>query len=258
MFGLYLKKILMRVFFPVPLLGIVLLAGTWLVLSRKSTVRRRTVGKWLLIGGLAAYYLLGVCGWMLLQPLVTRYPVLEPETLPPEPYVLAVFGSGFFEDEGIPDAGRFNDGMIVRLHEAGRIAYTLEQRRIPYILAVSVSNFYAAEEQKLAALQAFFVPFGIPPERLHLIDGALNSRDEIQEFLRLPGRPVLISEAFHVPRLMTLAARYGAAGAIPAPGGIRSSILHFTPLALIPSAEKFNDARRAFYEYLGIVEVWLF
>ena len=258
MFLFYLKKVLVRALFPVPLIGIVLAVGVWLVLSRKSTPRRRTVGKCLLIGGLALYYLVGVCGWMLLQPLILRYPPLNPESLAPEPYLLAVAGSGFLADDGLPDDCRFNDAMTVRLHEAARIAHVLERRGIPYTVAVAIANPDASPERKRTAAVAFLAPYGVPQERVRVIEGALNSRQEVRAFLQLPGRPILISEAFHVPRLMILAAHDGVADAIAAPAGLRSGLHRFRPTALIPSGENFNDARRAVYEYLGIVEAKMF
>ena len=96
----------------------------------------------------------------------------------------------------------------------------------------------------------------MPPERIGLIEDALNSRQEVIAFSKLPGRKILVSEAFHIPRLMMLSRRYGL-NALPAPasqGGGRGG----GALFVIPSAERFMEGERAVYEYLGMLEYLLF
>ena len=59
--------------------------------------------------------------------------------------------------------------------------------------------------QKNAVLEQYFVSFGIPRERLVLEEESFNSRMEVEAFGRYAGQLILVSNAYHVPRLMKLA-----------------------------------------------------
>ena len=226
---LTLKKLIARLFFPVPFIFLLLAAGLALLLWPRLGRRCRLAGKILLCAGTALFLLLSVFGGGLLKTLTSQYVPLDPETVPAEACTVVVAGSGFGMAESVPPELWFNDGMLLRLHEAGRIA---------------------------RALEAFLGAYGVPPERIGLIEDALNSRQEVIAFSKLPGRKILVSEAFHIPRLMMLSRRYGL-DALPAPasqGGGRGG----GALFVIPSAERFMEGERAVYEYLGMLEYLLF
>lgn len=167
-----------------------------------------------------------------------------------------VAGSGFSGAPGLAPELRFNDAMRIRLHEAGRIAAALQKRGIDCTIAAGIHPSDGQPELKHRALAAFFAPYGIAPERLIPIEGAANSRQEVIAFSRLPGCKILISEAYHLPRLMLLARKYRL-DAVPAPAGNIEGPFGGSPLDFLPNAESFAHTERAVYEYLGIAEAFL-
>lgn len=253
---LTLKKLVARLFFPVPFIFLLLAAGLALLLWPRLGRRCRLAGKILLCAGTALFLLLSVFGGGLLKTLTSQYLPLDPETVPAEACTVVVAGSGFGMAESVPPELWFNDGMLLRLHEAGRIARALARRGIDCAVAVSMVDEENDTESKRRALEAFLEVYGVPPERIGLIEDALNSRQEVIAFSKLPGRKILVSEAFHIPRLMMLSRRYGL-DALPAPasqGGGRGG----GALFVIPSAERLMEGERAVYEYLGMLEYLLF
>jgi len=145
----------------------------------------------------------------------------------------------------------------VRLQEAGRIAGALERKDADYRLMVSVYKPKMAHGQKLAALMAYFDAYGIPHEKIEMVDDAKNSREEIASFAGRRGRLIIVSNAFHLPRLMMLASHTGAV-AIAAPAGFKASNDELTLLDFIPNAESLNNASIAVYERMGMAELLLF
>lgn len=253
---LTLKKLVARLFFPVPFIFLLLAAGLALLLWPRLGRRCRLAGKILLCAGTALFLLLSVFGGGLLKTLTSQYLPLDPETVPAEACTVVVAGSGFGMAESVPPELWFNDGMLLRLHEAGRIARALARRG--HRLRRRRVDGRRGERYRVEAraLEAFLEVYGVPPERIGLIEDALNSRQEVIAFSKLPGRKILVSEAFHIPRLMMLSRRYGL-DALPAPasqGGGRGG----GALFVIPSAERLMEGERAVYEYLGMLEYLLF
>ncbi len=252
---LLLKKLLARLLFPIPLIGLLLTAGLLLHFFGKTG---RRAGRWFLFAGIGLYLLLGIIGHWLLVPLTGAYPPLEWETLSAsESCCIVVAGNAISNDENRPDACRFNDSMATRLREAARIGTGLTRRNIPFSIVAADCTRGITTESKLAALRAFFADYRIEPERIELLEQALTSRQEVRGFLNYPGKKILVSEAFHMPRLMVLSRKY-ALNALPAPAGGAEPPFSFTLLSLVPNAENLRDAERAVYEYLGIIESMLF
>ena len=256
MFLLMAKKLIARLLFPVPFLLLVLAAALALLLWPKGGKRCRTAGKALLLAGIALLLIGSLCGRLMLLTLTGVHPVLRPEELPEEHYSIVVAGHGFHAEPGVPPERWFDDEMQLRLHEAARIGRTLKEREIPFRIVASITGRHDAPERKREALEAFFRHYGIPSEQLSFLETALNSRQEVLAFRKEPGRKILVSEAYHMPRLMMLSKRYGL-DALPAPatriGGNGAGILKF-----VPSAENLSDCERAVYEYLGMLEYLLF
>lgn len=258
MFWLIVKKIVARFFFPVPLIMVALLVGA--VLLYRSRGRKGTAlkyGRVLLFGGIFSLYLIGVFGRYAVYPLETRYPVLAVDSLLASgPYVIGVAGYGFIGDGKRPFACSFDQEMLMRMWEAGRIASWFEQHGTAYTIVVSVSTTEFLTANKRQALNGFFALMQIPPERIVLIEDALNSRQEVLTFQRYPGRHILVSSAYHLPRLMLLARKYKLE-ALPAPVGERG-LWQMYVLHLWPSADNILDFQRAVYEGLGMLEYLIF
>lgn len=254
-FGLLLKKCIARIAFPVPVIGILLLAGIILVFSKRE--KRRKAGRILLIITAIVYYLAGVLGSPLLYIFANQYPTLEVEKLPePESsYTICVAGSGFVPDEETLFAS-FNDHAQIRLLEAARLALYFEKHNIPYSVAVSVGNPTVTEEEKARAARSFFHSLNLPAEKIVVHGEAENSRDEIKWFKAQPGQKIIVTSTYHLPRFMMLAKKYDVA-AIPAPAG---AVLpeRLDALTFIPSGQDFGALNILVYELLGMVEYAIF
>ncbi len=250
---LIVKKIFSRIFFPVPFLLLLGFLGIYLAFFRRER-RWKRWGKRLLILDFSLFLLMSLSGDWLYDYWCRQYQPPAVESLVEEegPFLICVFGSGFYADPALPDACRFNDTMQVRLNEAARLAVALQNRQRPYLLAASVFHEEADAALKQQALNAFLARYGIPPEHIILIDQAQNTRQELSEFLKYPGRPILVSEAYHLPRIMVLARRRGI-DALPAPAA-RPGSSPFSPLWLIPSSGGLDHFTRCVYELLGIIE----
>ncbi|HOG49720.1 MAG TPA: ElyC/SanA/YdcF family protein [Lentisphaeria bacterium] len=259
-----------RLLFPVPLLLQIGLLGAVLLIWRRT--RRTGVALLLCSHVLLAVFSLPLFSDSLLKRLERTHPPLTEarlqtwlsETAPTDLLIIGVAGSGFYAHEtldatsaeapGAPAThdlwAGFNDDFLVRLQEAGRIAQRLEMEGRDYRLAVSICSSVAIET-KVAALEQYFSRFGTPPERLVLIDNAVNSKAEIACFGALDGKLILVSSAFHMARLMKLA-EARSVSAMPAPAGY----IACNPLYLIPSADALNNFRIVVYECLGSLEAW--
>ncbi|MBS1371637.1 MAG: YdcF family protein [Lentisphaeria bacterium] len=253
---LLLKKLIARLLFPVPFLLLTFTAGAFLMMWPKLGPRCRAAGRALLLSGIVLLFIGSVLGQHWLHTLTKVYLPLDPDGLPAENYTLVVAGHGFHAEQGVPPERWFDDEMQLRLHEAARVARTLEQRQIPYRLVASIAGRKSASAKR-EALEAFLGHYGVPAEKISFIDDALNSRQEVLAFKKEPGRKILISGSYHMPRLMALSKQYEL-DAIPAPatrigcGGFGGA------LSFVPSAENLYACERAVYEYLGMLEYMLF
>ncbi len=255
---LILKKLAARLLFPLPLILLLLAAGLWLLLRGRNSPRCRRAGWWLTAAAGGLLLFAGTAGGLLLRLYSSGYPVFDAGALDPSrPVLVAVAGSGFFTDETLPPECRFDDSMLLRLREAGRAARLLEARGIPYRIAVSVSRPDAPRKMKSESLTAALGLYGVPPDRVLPVEGAMNSRAEIQAFRDIGGPVVLVSEAFHLPRLMQFARKFHLE-AIPAPAAVPGTPGPFSVLFLVPEAENVSDFSRLIYELLGRFEAWLF
>lgn len=252
------KKLFARLFFPMPLTLLLLAAGIFLLWPRNLSPRRKTAG--IALVAAAALFLAfgGIFGDMLLRQWTGKYPPLDPAALPERnDYVIAVAGNAFYDAPHRPPTHRFNDKMLLRLSEAALLARGLEQRSLPYRILVSLAHPDASEAERLAALHAYFGTFGIAPEHISLIGNAQNTRQEIRAFSAVPGRFLLVSDAFHLPRIMILAERYNL-DALPAPIGGAEAPTAPGLLQAVPDAGNFASFQTLIYELLGCLEYRIF
>lgn len=254
--GLLLKKCIARIAFPVPVIGMLLLAGIILaVFCKRESLRK--AGRIILIITAGLYYLAGVLGSPLFYHFANQYPTLQVEKLPlPESsYTICVAGSGFVPDNETLFAS-FNDQAQIRLMEAARLAAYFATHNIPYSVAVSVGNPDASEEIKTQAVKNFFQSLNLPVDKITVHTKAENSRDEIKWFKEQPGRKIIVTSTYHLPRFMMLARKYDVA-AVPAPAGSVQPE-NFNALSFIPSGQDFSDLSILVYELLGMVEYAIF
>jgi uncharacterized SAM-binding protein YcdF (DUF218 family) len=240
----WVSKIVSRVFFPLPLTLEILLAG-FLLCAWKRT---RRIGVCVVALGIVTLLCLStpILSKPLLLGLETRYPALDVATLDRnQPYLVCVPGVGYDSRRG------FSDEFYVRMQEAGRIAETMDKTGLRYTLVVSLHNPRVPKTEKLAVIRAYLKLFGVSPDKVDAIDEARDSAEEMHTFAQRPGRLIVVSNAFHMPRLMLLAKHLGT-NAIPAPVGWNASDDNLTILDFGPSEDALRNSRIAVYEYLGM------
>jgi len=254
----FIKKLVSRFLFPVPLCAELLVAGLILLLFSK----RQKLGKALLIAGVVVFLAFGF-PWVpsnALKPLERKYhAVRDPITLlhglNSTGVYIAVMGQSVSSDTSLPANARFNPEFISRLLEAGR----LHRRLLGSKLLVSVSGKTIEEDAKRRVLAEFYELMGISSNNITVFGDALDSESEIKYFKTQAGTNLvfLVSTASHLPRAMLLAQR-NALNAIPAPSGylLDASVdtkSRFDPSSLFPWAGNITLAERAVYEYLGLL-----
>ncbi|MGE4301666.1 MAG: YdcF family protein [Victivallaceae bacterium] len=253
--GLMLKKLAARIFFPVPLVIILLIAGIFMLVFSKKR-RRRIIGGAMTVLALLIVYLAGIFGGALQGTLENRYPRLDPSLLDVNKrYVICVAGSDFFDDGSGDRANWLPAPAVIRMGEAARIAKDLEARGMDYVVVTSFATDADAADKK-TAMEEFYRLYGIPSGKLVLLDRAENTREEVKEFGKHDGIKIMVSNAYHVPRMMVLADKYEL-DAIPAPGP-RLSDWRFSALSLVPSGNGLHAAETAINEYLGMLEYKVF
>lgn len=247
----FLKKLLSRLLFPVPLCAELLVIGLILLLFTK----RQKLAKVFLVAGtiLLLSFSFSLFPNNTLGPLERSYPVLLNLQPPPanSPVFIGVLGQGISSDTNLSANLKFNAMMLGRMVEAARLHRMLPGSKI----LVSVAGASASEEEKRRALGAFYAILGIAPQHLHLVSTARDSEDEINAFKTLAGtnQVYLVSNGFHLPRAMRLARRHDLR-AIPSPCSFEISDQNepFSPDQLFPGAGNLANSERAIYEYLGL------
>jgi uncharacterized SAM-binding protein YcdF (DUF218 family) len=263
--GFVLKKLISRLFFPLPLCAELLLLG--LILSRFARTRRWGWG--FLVAGTVALLMFSSypVANRLLLPLEQHFPAFGEEQLtalaavPPAAGAvqIAVMGNGYGTDATLPPLHRIGAELCDRLDEATRLYHLLEQAGIPAHLQISMSG-KAPPAEIQAGLSAYLAQVAIPESAVTPHFGLLDSRQEIicfQQQLPSPDAPlILVSAASHIPRCIQIARALGLNPiAAPARPWIRDTDLS-TPDMWFPNAEAMRRSERAIYAYIGILWTW--
>jgi len=249
-----LKKIVSRIFFPIPLCAGLILLGLALWLF----TRRKRVGSGCVLAG-TVLLLFFSYSWLpdvMLRQLESRVaPVLNPtdQVAPRSSNYICILGQGISSDTSLPANVRFNDIFVKRIAEGVRLYRLLPDST----LLVSISGANASKEEKQAALSDLLRIFGLHTDAAQVCATAQDSEDEVAWFKQIAGtnRVFLVSCAAHLPRAMVLAGKYSL-NAIPCPssylaGGVERKS-PFKPTGLFPTSENLYNSERAIYEYLGL------
>jgi uncharacterized SAM-binding protein YcdF (DUF218 family) len=199
-----------------------LLAGSWLLLTLGGNA---WVGSWLL----------GTLERSVPPAAASRWDAV------------AVLGGGTeLTADGAPQLGSAGDRL--------RVGHALfRDGRTPLLVATGSSML---EARDLAAETGqLWESWGVPPPGMLLIRGPVNTSQEIQrlaEEARARGwkRIGLVSSAWHLPRAMALARRFGLA-ADPIPADCRGRPAPASPVFLIPCGRGFHEVQLWCSEVLG-------
>jgi uncharacterized SAM-binding protein YcdF (DUF218 family) len=251
---LFIKKLVSRLCFPLPL-GLELLVAGLVV---EHFTRRKKLGGALIIAG-AAWLAFAGYPWLpnaLLPRLEKDYPPLATRPLQEaNPRLIVVPGMGIHSLSNAPANLRFPDEFIMRLLEAVRIHRLLPGSH----LLVSISNPELDVEEKQRVLAEFLGILGVDPQQASVVTGCRDTEEEMRAFQRQAGTNTvcLVSSGANLPRAMLLARRHGLkAVASPSswhgPSRLAAGSAGFSVVNLFPSAEHLGATELAFYEYLGL------
>ncbi|OQA78783.1 MAG: hypothetical protein BWY31_04306 [Lentisphaerae bacterium ADurb.Bin242] len=240
------KKVISRLFLTLTFL--------WLLLGAAILFPGTT--PWLPGGVLLVLALGGTVGQVIVSRLSRTCPQFTADRLPDSRYLVAVAGSGFQRHSHRVPESWFGDNFIIRLTEASRVAGILQNASVDFQLCVSMPEHPALHAEKLLGLQAFFSRFGIQPDRIQIIDTALDSEDEMEAFEQYGLPVIIVSNSWHVPRLMLFAC-YRQQPALPAPAG---QLFHMPRMrgfsGLLPSAGNLQLLECALHELAGILQAF--
>lgn len=249
----FLKKLISRLFFPVPLVLELLIFG--LILQYFSKWKR--TGKGFVLAGVV---LLMVFGYNIgtepvLRSIERRYPPVTEEVLSglPASTDILVLGQGLAAEPGLPANSRVGEVYLARILEAVRVQRLKPGSRI----LVSVPG-YVPREDKRDFLDGMADIVGLKRDVFVLLDGARDTADELSlAMTELRGNKlVVVSSASHLPRAMMMFADAGV-DAVPAPCAynvLTPGEGPWSPVSLFPSAGNLLAAENAVYEMMG--NVW--
>ncbi|HTS69091.1 MAG TPA: ElyC/SanA/YdcF family protein [Terriglobia bacterium] len=240
----FLKKIVSRVLFPLPLSLEFLLLGLFLLWF----TRRQRMGKTLVT--LGALLLAGLSNSTvsnaLLRPLERQYPpfALERNGVSPQSEMyIAVLGGRADDDPNVPDSSRISPDLMARLIEG-----IVLHREIPGSkLILSGNNDSATSMSKIA------LTLGVSPDDVLPMATPRDTEEESQQIAPIVrgGQFILVTSASHMPRAMGLFRKRGLQP-IPAPADYLAPRHRPEVDDFIPDAYKLFKSQTAFYEYLGL------
>ena len=241
------KKLISALFYPVPLVFLICLAG-YLLLRRgaPSTWGRRLAGL-----GLMLFFVLSLplTGWLAVRPLeLMAGNYADPASLARAGVKhVVVLGGGVWQGARTP-ADSLSGPSLRRLLEGVRLWRGLKGAKL--VLSGGAPLPGKSEARLLADLA---LQLGLPRDTLVLEQGSLDTADQAEKLAgRLKGeRFALVTSAAHLPRSMTEFEKRGLTP-LPAPADFRTKGLELSWRTLIPQSSGFSMVRAALHEYLGL------
>lgn len=256
MLGYILKKLVSRLFFPVPL-GLVLVSAGVVLLVR----RRRRLGGGVALAGVLVLLLAGygIPGGAVLRRLEWRHRPPSAAAVaahlagaPDRPTWVVVLGSGLSEDSTLPATTRLDRHFLARLTEGVRLARLAPETRLVLSLPGRLS---VADKEALCT--ELCDTLALPSSRTALITTARDTADEARLVAaQCAGAPMaLVTSAAHLPRALAL---FRGAGLDPLPcptdylTARPGSPREFHPGSLYPSGGRMALSEQAVHELLGM------
>lgn len=213
----WVKKFVGFWIMPLPLCLALILVG--LVLA--GATRRRRLGRWLLVSGVALLMLCSnhMVARALMRPLETRHaaiPELSPGSTPPELAAcrfVVVLGAGNGESPGLSATNQLASSALARIVEATRLL-----RGLPDAKLIVSGPGQAPAPTHAVVLARAGISLGVDERRILLIEQALDTEDEARLVRKLVGdaRVALVTSAWHMPRAAALFRNAGV-DALPCP-----------------------------------------
>jgi uncharacterized SAM-binding protein YcdF (DUF218 family) len=248
------KKILSRLFFPVPFCLEVLSIGLLLLWFTRKQKTGKAVAA--LAGALLFLLSSPFFSTLLLTPLERRYPPLFITPGAPvavglrEVKFIVVLGSGFVPDASRPVELQLDDGSIARLVEGVRVSKLLSCCKL-IVSGGPEPNGAPLMAQAMAQLAQ---ELGVGRQDLILDGQSRDTEEEARHISPIVGKQpfILVTEASHMPRALALFRKQGAYP-IADPMDFRAGDGGaMAPDRIFPSAAVLGGSERAVYEYLGL------
>jgi len=244
------KKIIARLFFPVPLsLGLI-----WAGLALMWIRPHRQIGKWLLSGGAIVLTLLSFhpFSYFLLEPLESQYPPFNiPSPKAGKVFVetqhvkwVVVLSRRAGIQPNFPLVSQLSRSSVVRLIE-GISLY----RHLP-----GVKLLVSGSEDESRLMYQFALRFGVPEESLTRESQSRDTKDQAKYIAAMVKQDglVLVTEASHMPRSIALFRKQGLSPIAAPVGHLVRPNRPYKWWSLFPNAGSLKMAERAVYEYLGM------
>jgi uncharacterized SAM-binding protein YcdF (DUF218 family) len=255
----WLKKLLGYWLMPLPFCMALIVAG--LLLASCGRFRRRG---WAMVAAAALLLLLLSNTWfsvVALRPFESQYPPIPelvagaplPKSISDCRYV-AVLGSGTSNYPGLSASAELSTSGLARLVEAVRIL-----RALPAARLILSGPGEPGRRSHAATLAAAAVSLGIAPERISLVETALDTEDESRAVAALvgTGKVAVVTSAWHMPRAVLLFKKTGISFvACPADFNCRSENGFGWGLFKVES-EALERSTLAVHETLGLIWVRL-
>jgi uncharacterized SAM-binding protein YcdF (DUF218 family) len=248
-----LKKLVSRLFFPIPLCLELLFLGIFLQLI----TRAKKTAALCMITGTGLLLLLSLQGpsCLLLRPLETMYPpafaeLSEEEELPRIDWIV-VLGGGTIPTKNRPSNSRLAENSLSRVVEGVRLSRLFPEARMVFTGVGSPGDFDSTAE--IMARTA--MDFGVDESRITLVGQAKDTPDEARMcagIIPKNGHMILVTSASHLHRALRLFIKQGLSP-VPAPAGYlckTSSGISYQDF--LPSADNLIRSERAIYEYMGL------
>jgi len=239
----FMKKVVSRLFFPVPLSLELLLAGLFLL----CFTRRQRAGKTLVTVGTMLF--LGLSNSFtssaLLRTLEHRFPPFVIADVGQEPRAvvyIAVLGAGANHDPNVPITSHISPDLMVRLIEGVRL-----YREIP-----GSKLILSGETDSAEGMAKMSEALGVTADDILRLAEPRDTEEEGQQIAPIVGhrRFILVTSAAHMPRAMGLFRKRGLQP-MAAPTDFLAPRHRLEFDDFVPDGYKLFKSQVAFYEYLG-------
>ncbi len=250
---MFLKKLVVPFFYPLPVCIEILLAGLLMLWF----TRWQRAGKWVLTIGVVLLVVIGegALTSLLLKPLESRYAPLDPNQLSREatsPIKWIVVLTGVVRpDPLLPPSSRLNPASLQRLVEGIRLHRALQGSK----LVLSGRSPFGPVPDVETMVKVVEL-LGVDPANVLMESTSRDTAEQarLTEPIVKGDRFVLVTSASHMPRALALFEKRGM-HPLPAPTDYHISFTeetYFHPGSLFPSPTGFRLATLAVHEYLGM------
>ncbi len=239
------KKLVSRMFFPVPLCLEIIGAGLLLIF-----LRRRKSGRALILTGFCLLCLLSMrpVADSALAVLEDAHPPLIADQIPRDLRFIVVLGAGHESVQGYPPNSWASSSTVQRVLEGLRIKDLAPRARLVFT-GGSVDD----PRSNARVMASVAIQLGAEKRGMVVEEESMDTQDHVRHLRSLlqGHKFVLVTSASHMPRAVAL---FRAKGMNPLPSSTDfRARSNYAPWDYFPSATALENSRRFFYECLGII-----